>query len=96
MDEAGECYKRMAERCGCDSCWYRYAAFLAGHRPDKMDEALEAVKTAESKAHFGKVSQKDIHALKLQILEKKSPEEAETLARALRDADPNDARRRSR
>lgn len=90
-DEAQECYKRMAERCGCDSCWYRYAAFLAGHRPDEIDEALEAVKKAESKAHSGKVSQKDIDVLKLQILEKKLPEEAEAQARVLLEADPNDA-----
>ena len=90
MDEAGECYRRMAERCGCDSCWYRYAAFLAVHRPDKMDEALEAVKTAESKVHSGKVSQKDIDVLKLQILDKRSPGQAETLAQPIVITTDND------
>lgn len=91
VDEAELCYKRMTERCGCDQCWYRYAVFLVEHREDKVSEALQALKTAESKARSGKVSPKNMNVLKLQLLEKSSPQEAENLARRLLETEPNEA-----
>ena len=71
-DEAEPCYRRMTERCGCEQCWYRYAVFLADHRQERTDEALEALKTAESKPRSGKVRQKDIDMLRLRLLERTS------------------------
>jgi tetratricopeptide (TPR) repeat protein len=91
LDEAELCFKRMAERCGCDSCWYRYAGFLAEHREGKHAEAMEALKKVESKNPSGKIRRRDIEMLRLQLLEKTSPQEAETLGRRLLQADPNDA-----
>jgi tetratricopeptide (TPR) repeat protein len=91
LDEAEPFYKRMTERCGCDSCWYRYAGFLAEHREGKHAEAMEALRTAESKNQSGRVRPRDIEMLRMQLLEKTSPEEAETLGRQLLQADPNDA-----
>ena len=91
VDEAEPCYRRMTERCGCEQCWYRYAVFLAEHREQKVDEALQALKTAESRTRSGKVSPKNMNVLKLQLLEKSSPQEAEALARKLLETDPNDA-----
>ncbi len=90
-DEAEPCYKRMTERCGCEQCWYRYAVFLAEHRQDRLEDALQALKTAESKARSGKVSPKNMNLLKLQLLEKSSLQEGEALARRLLETDPNEA-----
>lgn len=92
LDEAESCYKRMTERCGCDSCWYRYAGFLAEHREGKCVEALEALKAAESMTPMGRIRPRDIEMLRMQLLEKMSPQQAETLGRQLLQADPKDAR----
>ncbi len=92
LDEAESCFKRMTERCGCDSCWYRYAGFLAEHREGRHAEALEALMTAESKNPSGKIRPRDVEMLRMQFLEKTSPLEAETFGRQLLQADPNDAR----
>lgn len=92
LDEAELCFKRMAERCGCDSCWYRYAGFLAEHREGKYAEAMKALKTAESKNPSGRIRPRDIDMLRMQLLEKTSPPQAEALGRQLLQADPNDAR----
>lgn len=92
LDEAESCYKRMTERCACDSCWYRYAGFLAEHREGTCVEALEALKAAESKTPMGRIRPRDIEMLRMQLLEKTSPQQAETLGRQLLQADPNDAR----
>jgi tetratricopeptide (TPR) repeat protein len=90
-DEAEPCYKRMTERCGCEQCWYRYALFLGEHREERLDEAWQALKTAESKGRSGKVSPKNMNLLRLQLLEKSSPPEAEALAHRLLEAEPSDA-----
>jgi pentatricopeptide repeat protein len=92
IDEAEPSYRRMTKRCDCDNCWYRYAAFLAEHYESKVGEALEALNTAESKPHSGRVTPKQMNALRLRLLEKRSPQAAEALARRLLEADPNDAR----
>jgi pentatricopeptide repeat protein len=90
VDEAEPCYRRMTERCGCELCWYKYALFLVEHRDDRLDEAVQALKTAESKAGSGKVRQRDMNTLRLRVLEKTSPQEAEAFARGLLETDPND------
>jgi pentatricopeptide repeat protein len=89
LDEAEPCYKLMTERCGCDLCWYRYAMFLADYRESKANEGLQALKTAEAKTYAGRIRVGDLNSLKLRLLEKVSPQEAETLARALIEAEPN-------
>lgn len=85
-DEAERFYRRMTERCGCQQCWYKYAAFLVGHRPEKAPEATEALDTAESKGQLGRVSQRQIDTLRLRLLEKSAPQEGEALARRLLEA----------
>ncbi len=92
MDEAESCYERMTERCCCELCWYRYAGFLAEHREGRYAESLEALKRVQAKVSSGRVPQRDIDRLRLQLLEKTSPEEAEAFGRQLLQADPNDAR----
>lgn len=89
VDEAEPYYRRMTERCGCEQCWYKYAAFLAEHRGDRPDEALQAFKTVESKAGSGRVPQKDIEMLRLRLLGKRSLQETETPAGQLPEVAPN-------
>jgi tetratricopeptide (TPR) repeat protein len=91
VDEAEPYYRRMADRCGCQRCWYMYAGFLLTHRPDKLDEASRAFAKAESKASMARVSEQNMTTLKYLLLEKTSPQEAESVARKRLDADPNDA-----
>ncbi len=91
MDEAETYYKLMTERCACQQCWYKCAGFLVAHRPDKLEEARHALDMAESKSRSGKVTRKDMNTLRLQLLEKTAPQDGETLARRLIEADPNDA-----
>ncbi|MBN1360750.1 MAG: tetratricopeptide repeat protein [Sedimentisphaerales bacterium] len=91
LDEAETYYKLMTERCKCQQCWYNYAAFLAAHRPDDLKAALHALSMAEAKASMRKIPQKSMNALKLQLLEKTAPAQAETFARQLLDAAPGEA-----
>lgn len=91
MDEAEKHYKLMTERCKCQQCWYKYASFLVAHRPEKMDEARHALDMVESRAGSERVPPKDIRVLKLLLLEKTAPPEAETLARKLLEAAPEEA-----
>jgi pentatricopeptide repeat protein len=81
----------MTERCKCQRCWYKYAAFLVGQRPEKMDEARHALEVAESKARSGKVSRKEMNMLRLRLLQETAPPEAEALARELLDVAPEEA-----
>ncbi len=90
-EEAATYYRQMAERCGCQRCWYRYAAFLVGHCPEQTQEADRAVSMAESKAALGQIPQRDLNAVRLQILERTSPLDAETFARNLLHAAPGEA-----
>jgi tetratricopeptide (TPR) repeat protein len=90
IDEAEIHFKRMTERCGCQRCWCNYAEFLLAYRVDKLDEAEQAFKTAESKP-VKRVAEKNMNTLNLRLLAKTSPQEAESLARRQLDADPNDA-----
>jgi pentatricopeptide repeat protein len=92
LDEAERYYKKMTKTCGCQGCWYRYALFLVDHRSGKLAEAEKALKMAESKAHMLRVSQEDINSLRLQLLEKTSPEQAEAFARQLLEASPDSGR----
>lgn len=89
LDEAERNYKKMTKTCGCQRCWYRYALFLVDHRSGKLAEAEKALEMAESKAHTLRVSQQDINSLRLQLLEKSSPEQAEAFARQLLEASPD-------
>ncbi len=91
LDEAETYYELMTERCACQSCWYHYAQFLVKHRPDNLDGAQHALDTAESKARTHRVSEKDMNTLKLQLLEKVSPPQAEAFARELLSVAPGDA-----
>jgi len=83
LDEAETCYRRMAERCGCQSCWYKYAAFLVNRRKDRWVEAAEALEKAEAKVASNRVSRRQMNGLKLRVLEKTAPPEAEDLVRHL-------------
>jgi tetratricopeptide (TPR) repeat protein len=89
-DDAEPHYKEMTERCGCQTCWYKYADFLVYHRPGKPEEAEKALDRAESKktAH---VAKKTLVFMRLQLLEKKSPDKAEALARQLLEQSPENA-----
>jgi len=89
VDEAEEQYQRMTADCGCQACWFRYANFLLAHREDKLDEARQALETAESKERR-RVSETSFRHLRIELdkapvrlLAKKSPTEAEALARRL-------------
>jgi tetratricopeptide (TPR) repeat protein len=89
VDEAEPYYKRMTERCGCEQCWYKYAAFLVEHRGGRRDEALQAFQMAESKAGSGRVPQKDIEMLRLRLMGGHSLQETEALAGQVRAVAPN-------
>jgi tetratricopeptide (TPR) repeat protein len=89
LDEAERYCKKMTKTCGCQRCWYRYALFLVDHRSGKLAEAEKALEMAESKAHTLGVSQQDMNSLRLQLLEKTSPEDAEAFARQLLEASPD-------
>jgi len=89
VDEAEPCYRRMTERCGCDRCWYQYAAFLAEHCQDRPEEALQALRTAESKSRSDKVSRKSMEALRRRLLQKRSSDKAETPISQVPQPDPN-------
>jgi len=83
LDEAETYYRRMTERCSCQSCWYKYALFLFHRRQDKLTEAAHALEMAEAKAATNRISPRRMARLKLQVLEKTAPQEAETFARQL-------------
>ena len=87
MDEAQVCYKKMTRDCGCQICWFKYARFLTNNRPDKLDEAEKALDVADAKT-AKRTSQKNLDFLRLKLQEKKSPEQAEVLARQLLEASP--------
>ena len=89
LDEAEPLYKKMTKACGCQRCWYRYALFLVNHRSGELAEATKALEMAQSKAHMLRVSQEDINSLRLRLLEKTSPEQAEAFARQLLEASPD-------
>ncbi len=89
IDEAESCMKLMTERCGCQRCWFSYAEFLLVYRTDKLDQASQAFKTAESQSHQ-RVTGKNMSRLRFRLLAKTTPQEAETLARRQLEADPND------
>ena len=90
LDEAEPYYRLMTERCGCQSCWVKYASFIVNHRPNKLDEAGKALEKAESMSR-GKISKESINALRLRLLEKTEPENAETLAQELLGTSPDKA-----
>lgn len=89
-DEAEKNIKLMTKNCGCQRCWWRYGHFLVKHRPEKLKEAEKAIKTAESKKSR-RVSREILNSTKLEILEKKSPKEAESFCRKLLDEFPENA-----
>lgn len=92
LDEAEDCYRLMAERCCCQRCWYRYAAFIVDHRPDKLDEAQRALDLAESRSQTHRVSPQEMNDLRFRLLEKLSPQQAEAFALEKLDAAPDNAR----
>jgi predicted Zn-dependent protease len=81
----------MTATCSCQSCWYKFALFLVHRRPGRPDEAAEALERAEAKAASNRISSRRMSRLKLQILEKTAPQQAETLARQLLVDNPDDA-----
>ena len=89
FDEAEPYYKLMTERCGCQQCWFNYANFLIGHYPEKLDEASKALEQAELKSRERRISKENINLLKLYLLEKTAPQEAEVLARELLETSPD-------
>jgi pentatricopeptide repeat protein len=91
IDDAEPHYKDMTERCGCQHCWYKYADFLVDHRPEKLDEAEKALDKAEAKKAI-RVPRKNLNVLRLSLLKKKSPEEAEAFARRLLEESPENGR----
>lgn len=91
LDEAEKHYEHMTQRCACQQCWYRYALFLVHRRPDELAQATRALEMAEAKAASHRVSPRQMNRLKLQLLEKTAPEEAERLARYLLEDLPEDA-----
>ena len=91
LDEAEGYYKLMTEQCACQRCWYKYAQFLVEHRPDKLDTARQALDNAQAKADMGRVAPQAMEALRISLLEKTSPEQAESFLREKLDIEPNDA-----
>jgi len=91
VDEAEPYYKLMTERCGCQSCWVKYANFIVNHRPNKLDEAGKALEKAEFLSRTRRVSKENINLLKLRLLEKTASANAETLARELLGTSPDNA-----
>ena len=90
-DEAEPYYKIMTEKCGCQYCWYRYAQYLFRYKPEKIQEAAKALEKAESLAHMRRVSKANIIYLKLQILEKTEPNDAEALATEFLENSPDNS-----
>jgi tetratricopeptide (TPR) repeat protein len=88
-DEAEPYYKLMTEKCGCQLCWYKYADFLFRNRPNKLNEAEKAFAKAESLSRMRKVTTENMNILKLDLLEKTSPQKGEILARELLETSPN-------
>jgi tetratricopeptide (TPR) repeat protein len=87
-DEAEPNYKIMTEKCGCQSCWFKYANFLVHYRKDKFEEAKKALEKAESLLRTRRISELNINLLKLSLLEKTEPNKAETVANELLKASP--------
>jgi pentatricopeptide repeat protein len=89
LDEAEPYYKLMAEKCGCQSCWFKYANFLYGNRKDKIEEAKYALEKSESLSHMQKVSTENRNLLKLLIYEKTEPQKAEIIAKEMLETSPD-------
>ncbi len=89
LDEAEKYYKMMTEKCGCQSCWFKYADFLAEYRSNKLDEAAKALEKAKSLSRMHKVSVENVNLLELVLLEKTKPQQAENMANELLDVSPN-------
>ncbi len=90
IDDAESYYKQMTQRCGCQLCWYKYADFLVGYRPERLGEAEKALDEAESKK-ARRVSKESLISLRLRLLQKKAPEKGEALARQLLEKTPENA-----
>ncbi|MEJ2648450.1 MAG: tetratricopeptide repeat protein [Sedimentisphaerales bacterium] len=89
VDEAETYYKLMTEKCGCQSCWFKYANFLVANRSNKLDEAAKALKKARSLSRMRRVSEENMNLLELKLLSKTSPEQGEVIARDMLDASPD-------
>ncbi|MHC4519693.1 MAG: tetratricopeptide repeat protein [Planctomycetota bacterium] len=91
LDEAEKHYEHMTQRCACQQCWYKYALFLVHRRKHRLSEATHALEMAEAKAASNRIASRRMIRLKLQLLEKTSPQEAERVARRLLEDSPEDA-----
>ena len=88
-DDAEPYYKLMTEKCGCQSCWFKYASFLIRNRKDKFDEAKHALEKAESMLRTRRISELNINLLKLDLMEKTEPNKGEILVNELLKASPD-------
>jgi pentatricopeptide repeat protein len=89
-DDAEHYYRLMTEKCGCQSCWFKYANFLYGYRK-KIKEAMLALEKSESLSYMNRISTEDRNYLKLMIYEKTEPQKAEIMAKELLEASPDKA-----
>ena len=87
-DEAEKYYEKMSIDCGCQHCLWEYGRFLIRHRPEKLKQAQKALDAAEA-VKGRRVSRENLNYTRLMLLEKKSPDQAESLCRKLLDENPD-------
>ena len=88
-NEAERYYKLMTEKCGCQSCCFKYAQFLVNHREDKLQEAKHALEKARSLSRMHRITEEKMNLLELNLLEKTEPQKGEIMANELLETSPD-------
>jgi tetratricopeptide (TPR) repeat protein len=90
IDEAHGAYEFMAQKCGCENCWYQYARFLTNHRSDQAIQAQQALNEARSAQRKKGLPPKHLDQLQVQIYKHTDPNQAEAMLRSWLEDDPNE------